>query len=596
MRYLTAGLLTASFLFGQTAPVPAPAPSEDPEIKARRFAVSWAGGIAGRFFTTPNTVVSVHSLVRLAALTCKYDQNAATGMFRQAASRMGSIPSQIFTDEQTPRLPVASFTTLSKMTMAAAKACDPSLPGVLDTEAFERRRKEERQYATNSVVSQAMNRYDTDPDRSAQLVDFVLEAGDPGAIDFGQVELFLARLRDRSPELGDDVFRHALETVVSAPSPGTADLGELGKYLFVDASNWPQPDDRNLSRSVAIGNTTIYDFRRVRMSANPELVTAYIGALQRMVEQALTPQFANPMATIRYDATAAYAVAIQVAKHARDLELSSADTITQLLPRIYTNTAAQVESTIGTLTPDPQADIATDRNRRVREIFSGIRRGKFDDARREMNGIGDIPTTRQIAPLIDFAEAKNPNLVQPGGVKRAMMYAGSVRKSGDEGFISLGTREAQSLPAEFRAAMLSALAVAIFEANKPDRAYIALSDTVKALNDARTAPRRARFDPRAIRGAEGNASGAGTDVSAIPWGENRFYQVIDTGTARFNYELSVPGVTTFSLADALKRGEALDPQRLESLIQSLRDEAKQADAYLAIAELRFAKVVPIQTR
>ena len=189
MRYITAGLLTASFLFGQSAPVQPPAPAEDPEVKARRFAVSWAAGIAGRFSTTPNAVVSAHSLVRLGALTCKYDQNAASAMFRQAASRMGSIPSQIFTDEQAPRLPVASFTGLSRMTMAAAKACDPSLPGVLDTEAFERRRKEERQYATNSVVTQAMNRYDTDPDRAAQLVDFVLEAGDPGAIDFRLAEL-----------------------------------------------------------------------------------------------------------------------------------------------------------------------------------------------------------------------------------------------------------------------------------------------------------------------------------------------------------------------------------------------------------------------
>jgi hypothetical protein len=197
------GVLTASFLFGQAAQ------EEDPDVKARRFAVAWTTGIASRFATTSNTVVSAYSLTRLASLTCKYDQNAASGMFRQAASRMGSIPSQIFFDQQTPRLPVASFTTLSKTTLAAAKACDPTLPGVLDSDSFERRRKEERQYATNSVIAQAMNRYDTDPDRAAQLVDFVLEAGDPATIDFAQVELFLTRLRERSPELGDDGFRHA---------------------------------------------------------------------------------------------------------------------------------------------------------------------------------------------------------------------------------------------------------------------------------------------------------------------------------------------------------------------------------------------------
>lgn len=126
-----------------------------------------------------------------------------------------------------------------------------------------------------------------------------------------------------------------------------------------------------------------------------------------------------------------------------------------------------------------------------------------------------------------------------------------------------------------------------------------MSDVVRALNDARTAPRRARFDPRAIREGSAAGAGSGTDVSAIPFGENRFYQVVDTGTARFNYALSVPGVSTFSLAGALRQAGTFDPQRLESLIQNLRDESRQAEAYLAIAELRFAKVaaeLPTQTR
>lgn len=417
MRYrlLLAGLLAAS-IAAQDA-------GQEQAIKVRRNAVEWATGVAGRFATVSNTVVSAYALQRLAAATCAHDRNAATGMFRQAASRMGSIPSQIFFDEQTPRLPIASFTGLSRMVMGAAKQCDPSLPGVLDTESFTRRKQDERQYANNSVVSQAMNRYDTDPDRAAQLVELVLEAGDPGTIDFGAVELFLAKLRERSPELGDDVFRRALETVIGAPSPGTGDLGTLGKYLFVDAGQWQQPDEQNLFRSVAIGNSTIYDFRRVRMSANPDLVNAYIDALRRMVLQASTPQPNNPLATIRYDATVAYSLAIQMLKHARDLELSAAETLQQVMPRMYTNTAAQVETAIGSLSPDPQSDIAADRNRRVRDILNDLRRGKFDDARREMNGIGDIPTTRQVAPLIDFAEFMKPHLIQPGGVKRALLYA-----------------------------------------------------------------------------------------------------------------------------------------------------------------------------
>lgn len=582
MRYrlVTAGLLIASSM-AQDAPT-----SEELEIRARSLAVGWATGIAGRFATSPNTVVSAYSLTRMGTLTCAYDTNAASSMFRQAASRMGSIPSQIFFDEQTPRLPIASFTRLWQFTMGAAKQCDPSLPGVLDTESFTRRKQDERQYATSSIISQALNRYEEDPDRAAQLVDLVLEAGDPAAINFSLVQSFLAKLRERSPELADDGFRHALETVVNAPSPGTGDLSELGKYLFTDAGQRQ------------IGNSTVYDFRRIRVGTNPDAISAYISAFQLMVDRALTPQPSNPMATIRFDATVAYSLAIQLAKHARDLELDSADALTRLFPRIYTNTAAQVEAAIGSLVPDLESDAGADRNRRVRELIADIRSSKFDDARRGLNGIGDLATTRQLSPLIDFAEAKNPNLIQPGGVKRALVYTGAVRKSGEEGLVALATRDAQSLPAEFRAAMLSALAVALLEANKPERAYSILRDVVTALNDARTSPRRARFDPRQVRGAEGNAagSGTGTDVSAIPFAENHFFQVIDTGTARFNYELSIPGVSTFTLAGALKRADALDPRRLESLIQNLRDEKRQADAYLAIAELRFKKVTPTQTR
>lgn len=559
---------------------------------SQAYAIGWANGLAARFSTISNTVVSAHSLARLAAATCPYDRNAALGMFLRTVSRMGSIPERIFFDEQTPRLPVASFTRLWQMTMGAAKECDPSLPGLLDTEAFARRRADERQNANNSIIASAMNRYDTDPDRSAQLVELVLEAGDPGAIDFSMVSLFAARLRDRSPELGDDVFRHALQTVVDAPSPGTAHLNELGKYLFVDAGQATQPDDQNLFRAVTIGSSTVYDFRRIRMSASPDLVTVYIGALQRLVERASTPQLNNPLAAIRYDPTIAYALVLQLSKHARDLDLAAANTLGQFTSRTYTNMAAQVEAAIGTLAPDLERGVVDERNRRVREWLTFVRQGKFTDARRTMNGIGDIATTRQLSSLIDFVEELPPTSIQPGGVKRALRYAQAVKASGSGSAADAGRREAQFLPPEYRAAMLSALATAMSQANKPDEAYLILRDVVPAMNNARTTPRTARLDPRGARGSATAAQGAGgnTDVSMIPYGENRFYQVIDTGGGRFSYELSVPGVSTFTLPGAIRQAQNIDPMKLEALVTSVRDEWKRSEALLAVAELRFSKL------
>jgi hypothetical protein len=549
----------------------------------------------------------LYALEKLAALTCKQDQSVGTGMFRQATSRMGSIAPDAFYDEKLPRLPVASFTRLWQMMIADAKLCDPALPAVLDTNAFKRRRAEERQQANSSVIARAMDRYEEDPDRAAQLMDFLLEAGDPTAIDFGGIENFLAKLRERAPELGDDVFRHAAETIANAPAPGMADLNVLGKYLFVDGRDWKRPDQLNLFQSYAVGSASVFDFGLVRVSANEDLVGAYIDALQQMVEQALKPQTDNPIANSRYDATVAYSLVRQMVGHARQLEFDSADKLTELLPKVNTGNAAQVAALPQT-TPD-SSDALAERRRRIRAVITAIRRKKFADARREMNSVGDELTTRQIVPLIEFAEAAAAlsagdlnsassltNQLRPGGVKRGLLYAGIVsRMPGPqhEGYVSLVSRDAQSTPPEFRAAIFSALAVALLEQNNPERAYTMLKEVVDAWNEARVNPRQGRFDPRRLRGTKNESSqGAGstTDVPTIPLGINRFYMVIDTGENRINYELAVPGVAIFTLQGALKKAQALDLRRLESLIESLRDDTKQAEAYLAIAELRFKPV------
>lgn len=603
MRYrvFAAGLIIASVALAQDTP-------PDPAL-ARRLTVGWATGVAGRFVTVSNPVVSAHSLARLAALTCEYDRNAASGMMRQAITRLNAIPANIFFDEQVPRLPIASFTGLWKMISASVKKCDPSLTGLIDTQAFELRRNDERRNANSSVIARALNLHEEDPERAAQLGDLMLDASDPASIDFGGLEFFLVKLRERAPELADDVFRHALETIVSAPSPGMLDLDELGKYLFVDPypDHVPRPDVLNLFRSFGIGGVSVYDFRHVRMGANPDVISAYIDALRKMVEQSLTSPAVSP-ANSRYEPTVAYSLTLQLSAHARELDLESANALTELLPKISTSYAAFIAATLRA-DPPPIVDERANRRQRVRAIVAAIRRKRFEDARREMNSVGDEPTTRQLSLLIDFAEAsaalsrgdieaaiRLTNRIQPGGVKRGMLYASLISKvpaPQHESYVSLGARDAQSLPPEFRAAVFSALSVALLEQKNPERAYTLMKEIVEALNEARVNPRQGRFDPRRLRGIKSESTqGASstTDVPSIPLGINRFYMVIDTGENRLNYEIAVPGVTVFSLAETLKQAEALDPQQLESLILSVRDEAKQADAYLAIAELRFKKV------
>jgi hypothetical protein len=578
------------------------------------LSVSWATALASRFVIVGNTVVSAHSLGRLGELICAHDRLAASGVYRQAIIRINSIPPEVFFDEKQPVLPIASFTGLWRMISASAQKCDPGAESLLNAESFKQRRYDEQRAANNGVLIRALQLIEDNPERAGQLVELVLEAGDPDGIDFAMVEKFLASLRDRAPELGDKVFRVALDTAVDAPRGSTSALSQLGVYLFVDPNDVYAPDKNNLSRTITIGTSDIFDFRRVRSSADPDAVEAYMRAVIRLSERAMTPQTsAIPMSG--FDSTVAYALALQMTAHARELELSTSTELMQLSTRLYTGQAGQVEVAVGGGVGDVEASEGARVSKRMREILTAIRRKKFEDARRALNGLGDAQVSPRLSSLIDFAEASAAvssgalqlatslaSGLRPGGVKRTLIYAGVAEKSDivrAQQLASIASRDVQALPAEFRAAMYSALAAALL--GDPDRAYLFMRDIVTAMNDARINPRAARFEPRPEIGAMSRGAGGGTDVSGIPLATSRFFEVLDTGTSRYSMDLSVAGVNAFSLPVLLSRATHFEMQRLEALVSSVRDDAKQAEAMLAIAGLRLKiaeaeKEVPVGAR
>jgi hypothetical protein len=571
--------------------------------------VAWATAQADRFAIVSNPVVSAHSLARLGELVCPHDRIAAAGVYRKAIVRINTIKLELFFDQKQPVFPVASFTGLWRRVSASVKKCDAAMESLLDTEAIKQRRADEWRDANNSVIAGLSCRrmtvpcpglLESNPERAAQLMELVLEAGDPDAIDFGLVEWLLVELRGRAPELGDKVFRIALETVVNAPRGSTSALSQLGSYLFVSPADYAQPDTDNLTRTIAIGSSTVYDLRRVRSVADPDSVDAYMRALIRLSERALNPKPAElPLSS--FDTTVAYALALQLIPHARELELTTADDLQQLSTRLHTNQAGQVENAIGQNTPDNDASDANRTGRRMREILALVRRKKFDEARRSMNALGDSRLSPRLNALINFAEAaaeissgdldkarRLASGLQPGGVKRALLYAGIANKSDLNTAMqlaSLAGRDAQSLPAEFRAGLLSAITVTLLRDS--ERAYPFMRDIVTAMNDARINPRAARFEPRPENFTVSKGAGGGTDVSGIPLAASRFWEVLDTGSGRYNFDLGVTGVDTFNLPAMLSRASRFDPQRLEALVLSLRDDEKQAEAMVAIAALRL---------
>ncbi|MEO8100252.1 MAG: hypothetical protein ABI811_21300 [Acidobacteriota bacterium] len=570
-------------------------------------AINWARGIAGQFANLSNPVVSGYSLAKLGTLVCDYDRLNASVIFSQAIARINTVQVSFFIDPKTPLLPIASFTGLWKMVAASALKCDPSLASLVDTPSFELRKTDERQQANNNVIQSAMDRYIDDPDRGAQLVELVLEAGEPLVIDYAFVELFLAKLRERAPELGDQVLLKALDTVTGAPAPSATALNVLGKYLFVNRRLRDEPDVDNRFRDIQLANSVVTDFGSVRYSANPETVEAYIQALIKLINDASSATLAGKtLATANYDPTVVYAMAIQLQGHAKDLELASADALARAAASLQTSTTALAALSSA---PDPYTPGAAERTRYVRDTFTAMSRKRFDEARMTASRIGDANTTRQLNPLIDYAEAlaafsssdvetaiRYANAIRPGGVKRAMLYAGLVAKTnftiGDP-LANLLQRDAQVLPAEFRAAMLCALANALLRQHRPDQAYQLLSQIGMALNDARTAPRRARFDPARLRRVSSGAGG-GTDVDSIPLGTNRFFAVVDTGQSRLNFDITVPGVSIFTLPRVLAGAGEIDVNRLQAVVAGLRDETERAAALTAIAELRLKRSTQIQ--
>ena len=565
---------------------PGAAAQADPP--AAPAALQWATGQASRFEQYTNPVVSAHALASLAALVCEHDRSAGVVLFRKALARIDNTPDSFFVDEKAPVLPISSFTALWKMVIAPALKCDPALATVVDVERVQTRLTLERQQANFTVLAKAYSRIAADPERAAQLADLVLTAGEVEMLDFPGFGLFLSHLRERAPELGDRVFIKAADAVASARVPNTRALDELGKYLFVDPQLRESPDEFNYFRDVQVQSSTVTDFRSVRYSTNPEPVEAYIRTILRMVEK--------PGFDANYDATVAYSVAFQTEVHARRMGLETRD-LAGTLTRIATSAGLQVASALGSPVADARP-AGADRSRAVGQVLTAVRGKRFVEARQLLARVDDQDTRGQVAVLIDFGEAsaaiaagdlveaaRLTNGVRSGGLKRGLLYAGLVA-AGDRKQISQGIADATVLPAEFRAALLLAIADGLVESD-PQRMFSILRNIVEASNAARTSPLQGRFDPRQVRGPGRQGVGAATDVPFIPLSSSRFYEVVDTNGSRHAFDLGVPKVNVFTLPGLLLRTEKLDYRLLEATVLGLRGEMQQAAALLAIVESRL---------
>jgi hypothetical protein len=568
------------------------APQQDP--------LEWAVALGSRFRELHDPVVAAYSLGVLAGIVCPVDLAAATDLYRESLERLKFLAPAAFTSAR-HHLPVPSFSALWKYLTPAAVKCAPELQELTDIDRAQAKMGDERQRA-NLTLGDALLSVQDDPDRAAQLARNALTAGDPTTLNIPTLTLFLSVLRDRAADVADEVFPEALNFIASSPQPSTANLLDLGEYLFTAPKYRETPDQYEYSDLHQVGDTWIANFAANRRSANPEDIRAYIDAALEVL---------GATDDLYYDPVAAYAIAFQLLPKTDDFAPDRTDELRKLLSLTLVqagSAAAKVQAALaGPQGADPEGGEGPRlRDRIVGRVLSATTAQRFAEARELAKSIGDADVSSQVNTLIDFAQAAAAlgtkdvprafMLARSLGpaAKRALLDAGAVAASPDLSFalnyFSLGLRDAKVLPAEQRLTVDVALAAVMLPRDQ-DSGLFALRQVVQAANDAYMTPRKGRFDPQVIRKIFSSETSTATDSPLVLLNSRCTCEVVDTGRGRHNFNLKVPGVTTLTLSRLISNASGVDPERLESVLIGLQDEERLARALNDLAALRLAELL-----
>jgi hypothetical protein len=528
-----------------------------------------------------NPVAAIWGQARVAALLCQDDPASAAAVFRQAIHSLGFLPSNAFSAPAAV-LPVASFSGLWGYVSRTSVRCDPALGQYLDANAARKRIEEERR-AANDRISEARERISDNPDRAAQIAAGALEAAGPDTFDMEAGAKFLAKLRDRAPDLADELFPRALALIQASRAPSVETLMQLGAYLFTSQRQLETDDADMRTDLIQMSGASYPQLTAVRHSANRDDVSSYIDTSIALMKAKDNPGL---------DANAAYILGSEMLQVARD---SAPDAVEPLR-------AAMAD--LGFSQPAPGIEGApSELSGAMTPIFAAIAGERFEDARSMLMDLSSQAVRGEVGYLIDFAEAsrdvrqKETGLAlhlansQRPGIKRALLYAavvgGAASRETALSSLHLALRDVQLLPAEQRACVLSALASATLPVDR-DNAFPVIASLIDALNAADANPRRGRFDPKSLRAIFSRMNDTSTDSALIACGARGAYEVVDGGSERRSFALRAGAVETFTLPAFLERiSTEIDFDRLEACLLSLRDETRQAAALAALADLRL---------
>lgn len=549
-RFICAFLLTAWCGRAQDAPV-------DPLVAMGQWndAINWTSAIRDPLRRLTDHVVTTYGLASLGGITCPLDRSLGADMFREAVEDLNNLPTGSFMESKKV-LPVATFSGLWKLVMGPGKKCDPRL----QPNDRARARRENERGEVGTYLQKARDLLADNPDRAAQLGQAALEAGDPIDFDMSSFTNFLDDLRGHAPELADNLFQRAIAFELESEIPSIDALAALGDYLFEPASD-----------KVGWGGD--------RDEADPDLIPLYIGTIAGVLGNGAAVDLAPDIA---------YAVATQLLPRARELALMDADAIEKFL--------TQMQAANPGLSPDNQVGgppPASTLRRIMTQIRGAMEAGRFAEAREMLVDVEGVTMRSRVASFIDFSEAayavrgKDADHAMalagklPGGVKRALLYAGIVASAENRVTaimaLHLGMKDAELLSYEQRIAMLPALGTAASGVDR-DETQAVLSLMIASLNDANANPRKIKFDPTYFFPFDG---------PRVLMGPDGFVEVVRDERHTLTFPLKVTGVGAYSLADFITKSKGVDFMRLQASVETLRNELQLTRGYLALAKIRL---------
>src|SRR4051794_26122525 len=255
-----------------------------------RDAVEWTTALRGRMSRMTNRVVDVHGTAGVAALVCAVDPLTGSGIYRDAIASLHNLSDGAFNQKGTTVLPAASFTGLWKFVVPAALKCDPGLAALADNPRSKQRIEAERRNA-NATLGRAWALIDPSLvldkqdqlDRAAQLANAALDAGDPETFDYELLNKVMSQLRDRAPDLADDLFARALDFVMSATVPNPDCLEQLAVYLFTAPRLVDKPDEDVEHESFQVNGATVENLMATRHTTNPDDIESLIETTVRLL-------------------------------------------------------------------------------------------------------------------------------------------------------------------------------------------------------------------------------------------------------------------------------------------------------------------------